>query len=135
MGASQMSAARGRSIFALEPGVEPIRALRKALKVLLRAYGLRCVTIEEHPHGQKEAIPNSAASADRADACSGSTASTADRRPRLASTQRRPSRSTRELEGCARISRARQELATSRLSGFNRSQIRGSSAHRNATAR
>ena len=30
-----------------EPGVEPIRALRAALKVLLRRFGLRCVGVTE----------------------------------------------------------------------------------------
>ena len=30
--------------------VEPIRALRRALKTLLRTHGLRCVAVEEHPH-------------------------------------------------------------------------------------
>jgi len=29
------------------PGVDGIRALRSALKVLLRRYGLKCVSIEE----------------------------------------------------------------------------------------
>ena len=40
-----------RPIFTLvlrpEPGVEPIRALRAALKVLLRRFGLRCVGLKE----------------------------------------------------------------------------------------
>ena len=30
-----------------QKGVEPIRALRRALKTLKRRYGLRCVTIRE----------------------------------------------------------------------------------------
>jgi hypothetical protein len=41
----------GRPIFTLRlqplPGVDPIRALRLALKGLLRRCGLRCVSIEQ----------------------------------------------------------------------------------------
>jgi hypothetical protein len=32
-----------------EPGVDGILALRRALKALLRSYGLRCLSIEEVP--------------------------------------------------------------------------------------
>jgi hypothetical protein len=46
-----MSARQPRPIFVVclqaQKGVEPIRALRGALKVLKRRYGLRCVTIKE----------------------------------------------------------------------------------------
>jgi hypothetical protein len=43
--------AKSRPIFTLklrpEPGIDPIRALRHALKRLLRSYGLRCVSVEQ----------------------------------------------------------------------------------------
>jgi hypothetical protein len=33
-----------------EKGVDPIRAMRHALKKLLRAYGMQCITCEEEQH-------------------------------------------------------------------------------------
>src|SRR5262245_60388021 len=109
--------------------IEPIRALRRALKGLLRIYGMRCVAIEEHHHG-KEKISNPAASADRADARSCPTACATDRELGLASEQKRSSRSAGKHEGRFFLLRTRQSLATSRLPDFSHSQIRGSSARR-----
>src|SRR5262245_33408297 len=96
------AAANKRPVFALtlrpQPGVEVIRALRKALKVLLRHYGLRCITIEERRHGQKETTSDSAAPAARSDAQSCPTPRAADRNLGLATKPERPSRPTRKLE-------------------------------------
>jgi hypothetical protein len=48
-----------RPIFTLtlrpEPHVEPIRALRRALKILLRNCGLRVISIHEHEQDKREA--------------------------------------------------------------------------------
>jgi hypothetical protein len=129
---STKAAAKDRPIFTLQirpqPHVEAIRALRKALKILLRDFGLRCITIEERHNGQKEATPDSTTPAVRTDARACPTPRAADRGLGLATKPERPSRSTRQPEGCALVSRARQELAASRLPNFNHSQIRRSRA-------
>jgi hypothetical protein len=48
--------AKSRPVFTLklrpEPGIDPVHALRHALKRLLRTYGLRCVSVEENNHDQ-----------------------------------------------------------------------------------
>jgi hypothetical protein len=57
-----MSARQQQPVFVLrvtpKRGVDPIRSLRGALKVLLRKFGLRCVAVEEiaasAPNHQKE---------------------------------------------------------------------------------
>jgi hypothetical protein len=44
--------ARPQFIIVLEPEahvVDPLRALRAALKRLLRTYGLKCISVEEKP--------------------------------------------------------------------------------------
>ena len=67
--ASTKPTAKERPVFVLElrpeaQVIDPLRSLRKALKTLLRAHGLRCVKIEEHHYGQKETTSDSAISAD-----------------------------------------------------------------------
>jgi hypothetical protein len=46
--------AQRRPIFTLqvrpEPGVDAIRALRAALKNMLRRYGLRCLSVQQRGH-------------------------------------------------------------------------------------
>ena len=46
-----MTDAKDRPVFVLrlrpEPYIDPIRALRHALKRLLRSYGMRCLSCEE----------------------------------------------------------------------------------------
>ena len=37
-----------------EPGVDPIRALRRVLKVLLRGYGMRCTSVDQIETKQEE---------------------------------------------------------------------------------
>ncbi len=47
---------RPRYIVVLEPGkhvVDPVRALRRALKALLRSYGLKAISVEETPGRRK----------------------------------------------------------------------------------
>ena len=49
-----MTSAPGRPIYLLtvQPlrGVDPTKVLRAALKVLLRRFGLRCLSVQERPH-------------------------------------------------------------------------------------
>jgi hypothetical protein len=123
-----MTAAKHRVTFTLElrpeaQVIDPLRALRKALKILLRAYGLRCIAIEERHHGQKETASDSATSVVRTDAQSCTTPRAADRELGLASEPGRPSRSAREPERRAHISRTRQGLAASRLRAFRNHEI------------
>jgi hypothetical protein len=50
-----MSEPRPRYVIILEPQkfvADPARALRSALKRLLRSYGLRAVSVEEKPPGE-----------------------------------------------------------------------------------
>jgi hypothetical protein len=39
-----------------QPKVDPVRALRAALKVLLRRFGLRAIKIEEREAGEANAV-------------------------------------------------------------------------------
>jgi hypothetical protein len=104
-------------------GFDPLRALRKALKILLRDFGLRCITIEEQHHGQKEATPDSTTPAVRTDARACPTPRAADRNLGLASKPERPSRFTRELERRARVSRIVSRLEKGRPSNFPNHEI------------
>jgi hypothetical protein len=49
-----MSARQQQRMFVLRltpmRGVDPVRALKALLKVMLRRFGLRCVSLEEVPH-------------------------------------------------------------------------------------
>ena len=49
-----MSARSPRVVFVLRVtpmrGVDPVRALRSLLKIMLRRFGLRCVSLDEVPH-------------------------------------------------------------------------------------
>jgi hypothetical protein len=37
-----------------EPGVDPINALRRVLKVLLRQYGMRCTSVDQIETNEEE---------------------------------------------------------------------------------
>src|SRR5262249_12516405 len=100
------------------------------LKTLLRAYGLRCVTIEEHHDEKAIQDANSAAPAARATTRPCSATCTADRELGLATGQERASRSAAEHEGRPRLSHARPSLAQSRLPGFSHFEICGSNTRR-----
>jgi hypothetical protein len=50
MSARPQAAQRRGLRLAAQPGGDPIRALRALLKLALRRFGLRCVSLEEVPH-------------------------------------------------------------------------------------